>query len=352
MKKKPSLQDIASELGVSKMTVSLALRDHPSISGPTKDKVISAAARIGYKRNLELSNYMAAMRRGRSESAQLPIAYLTTGESPDTWKKSHTQVLYRKGAHEQANAYGYHLDEFWIDAPGMTTARLNKILWNRGIQGVLVHPFNPQADPSLNPCKLDLPWDQFSTVIMSDTLPGTGVNRIIHSHYESMLTTMNTLTEKGYRRIGYCMSSSNDFITNRRWYAAYLVYRRNNTSKKLTEIPPLIAPEITADLLGNWIEKYKLDAFIGASPRILAKAEALGIRLGEDIAYADLDLDLQSELHKNISGIDQNSLHFGHAAVDLVINGILKSTHGISRNSMTIQIEGTWCERGSTPDRS
>ncbi|GHC00417.1 hypothetical protein GCM10007047_15950 [Cerasicoccus arenae] len=345
------MQDIAKLLNVSKMTVSLALRNHPSIPEATRTLVEDKANELGYQRNQELSKYMAAMRRDRSESNKLPIAYITTGETPDTWKKSHTQVLYRKGAHEQADAYGYYLDEFWIDEPGMTAQRLSKILWSRGIHGVLVHPFNRRIDPELAACSLSLDWDQFSTVVMSDTLLRPVLNRVIHAHYESMMTTMNRLVELGYRRIGYCMSEQNDLVTNRRWHAAYLVYLQTHQVSGLAPIPSLVEPEIDQHLLKKWLDKHRIDAFVSASPNILNTVQPLGLKLGQDIAYADLDLDMQSPSHAGISGIDQNSLHFGHAAVDLVINGILKNEHGLPQNPMTMQIEGAWCDRGTTPSK-
>ena len=351
MSKKPSLQDIAEPLNVSKMTVSLALRNHPSIPQATRERVLAKAKELGYQRNQELSKYMTALRRSRAESSKLPIAYLTTGETPDTWKKSHTQVLYRQGAHEQAEAYGYYLDEFWIDEPGMTAERLSDILWNRGIHGVLVHPFNRKMERQPTSDSLRLDWDQFSTVVMSDTLMRPLLNRVIHDHYESMMMTMNHLVKLGYRRIGYCMSEQNDLVTNRRWQAAYRVYRNNAPVKGLAKIQPLIADDLNSDLLGQWLHKYKIDAFISAATNIHEMVQPLKLILGQDIAYADLDLDMHSQRHNGISGIDQNSLHFGHAAVDLVINGIMKNEHGIPPIPMAMQIEGTWCDRGSTPPK-
>ncbi|MEJ2194142.1 MAG: LacI family DNA-binding transcriptional regulator [Ignavibacteriaceae bacterium] len=48
------LEDLANKLGVSKVTVSKALRDHPDISPATKLKVKNLAEKLGY-----LPNYMA-----------------------------------------------------------------------------------------------------------------------------------------------------------------------------------------------------------------------------------------------------------------------------------------------------
>lgn len=51
MKKKVTLRDVAAKLGLSAMTVSLALRDHPRISGETKERIRAAMDKLGYRPN-------------------------------------------------------------------------------------------------------------------------------------------------------------------------------------------------------------------------------------------------------------------------------------------------------------
>src|SRR5215207_11298914 len=46
-----TLADIARELGVSKMTVSRAINDHPSINADTRERVLEVARRLNYKPN-------------------------------------------------------------------------------------------------------------------------------------------------------------------------------------------------------------------------------------------------------------------------------------------------------------
>ncbi len=52
MKKNITLQDIADELGLTKVSISKALRDHPDISSETRIKVKEVAKRLGYRPNL------------------------------------------------------------------------------------------------------------------------------------------------------------------------------------------------------------------------------------------------------------------------------------------------------------
>ena len=51
MKKKVTLRDIGKRLGLSAMTVSLALRDHPRIPESTRERVHAAIRELDYKPN-------------------------------------------------------------------------------------------------------------------------------------------------------------------------------------------------------------------------------------------------------------------------------------------------------------
>ena len=50
--KSVTLQDIADELGLTKVSISKALRDHPDISEETREKVKKMAKKLGYRPNL------------------------------------------------------------------------------------------------------------------------------------------------------------------------------------------------------------------------------------------------------------------------------------------------------------
>src|SRR5215211_7651893 len=51
LKKKVTIRDVAAKLGLSAMTVSLALRDHPRISLETKQRIRAAMDKLGYRPN-------------------------------------------------------------------------------------------------------------------------------------------------------------------------------------------------------------------------------------------------------------------------------------------------------------
>ncbi|MDQ8193919.1 LacI family DNA-binding transcriptional regulator [Coraliomargarita sp. SDUM461004] len=341
-----SLQKIANELGVSKMTVSLALRKHPKIPEATRIKIAEKAKEMGYLPNPDVSKLMTAIRQRNTNDPGLPLAYLTTGNQRDDWKQSATELKYWEGAKEQAKAYGYYIETFWLSEPGMTEQRMSKILWNRGIQGIILHPFSGALTRTCKHQPLEMMWERFITVAMSDTLMNPILNRVIHDHYTSILLAMKSLTEKGYSRIGLCMTEDMDLRVNQRWQAGFRVYRANHP---IARIAPLISNQLNARSIKQWVQEKKLDAIIGASYRMPHYLNAIGMQIGADIAYADLDLNIQSSEYANISGIEQNSKMLGIAAVDLLMSGIHRNERGIPEIPLTIQVEGSWQDRGSTP---
>src|SRR5947209_996610 len=59
----PVMADVARVAGVSHMTVSRVLNDHPSVRGETRERVLRAVESLGYRRN-EAARALASRRSG------------------------------------------------------------------------------------------------------------------------------------------------------------------------------------------------------------------------------------------------------------------------------------------------
>ncbi|MCC5846458.1 MAG: LacI family DNA-binding transcriptional regulator [Verrucomicrobia bacterium] len=121
-----SMKDIALQAGVTRTTVSLALRDHPRISEATRHRIQVLARNAGYRPDAEMSRVMTSLRRG--DRAPQTLAWVTD-HSPCP--------RLRAALYEAAEALGYHLDLIRVDAPPILPARLADILTHRGISGIL-----------------------------------------------------------------------------------------------------------------------------------------------------------------------------------------------------------------------
>ena len=69
-----TLRDLAKHLGLGKSTVQRALSGHPSIKPVTRQKVIAAATKMGYRPDPFFSIVGSQKRKSRSNG--LPVAYL------------------------------------------------------------------------------------------------------------------------------------------------------------------------------------------------------------------------------------------------------------------------------------
>jgi len=163
---KVTLREIAEEAGVSRMAVSLSLRGKSGVSEKTRAKVRKAAEKLGYQPDPEVGKLMARIRAGTHAEIESTLALLTSGPSPDTWKKYVTERKYVEGCRNQAKKYGYLVEEFWLNDPELSNERLSKIIWSRGIEGVIIAPIQGRLG-DVDSRSLDFDFDLFSAVEIS-----------------------------------------------------------------------------------------------------------------------------------------------------------------------------------------
>ncbi len=346
----PSLQTIADAVGVTKMTVSLALRDHPRITVATRNRIKREAAAQGYKPNPEVARFLSAIRKAKPGGNGLPLACITTGPAPELWRQqSPTENAYWHGASERAKLYGYYVEEFWLEEPRMSARRLSDILWNRGINGVIIPPVLRVFSEANREVRIELKWDRFCAVTIGDPLTSPELNRVVHDHYTSMVTALARLMQLGYRRIGLCLPEHMDLTVNQRWQAGYRVFRANHAVER---IDPFIRPTLVAEELRRWISENRIDAVLCAGHHMPQFFRESGINLGVDVGYADLDLYPKSPEYRGISGIMQNSEMLGMAAVDMIVGGLQRNQLGVPEVPFVTQVRGSWVDGKTTPPAS
>ena len=112
MKKPPkkvvSLGDIATAAGVSRMTVSFALRNRPEVSEKTRSKITRIARKLGYVPDARLALRMQQVRDTKTRE-RLPIAWLDLNGEKGVWRTEKSSAPYLLGAREQCEALGYEL---------------------------------------------------------------------------------------------------------------------------------------------------------------------------------------------------------------------------------------------------
>ncbi len=273
---------------------------------------------------------MNELRKSRKKRFVEKIAYLTNWNTEDEWRKSPNEVHFYEGARRRAEDLGYEIEPIWAREPGMTKARLSKILYNRGIRGVVIAPL-------LRPLgHFTLDWAHLAASTISYTIFKPSLHRCSHSHFSGMLTTLRNLKHKGYDRIGLAYLADSDQRVNHGWQGAYLHHYYNRPPDQRLE--PLLISRWDQSQFMEWFERNKPEVVVSNYEDPLRYLQKAGFRVPHDVGYANLDLVPGT----NYSGIDQLPDNIGAVAIDLVAQQLQNNEFGLPAHALTVQVDGLW----------
>ncbi|WP_157837023.1 LacI family DNA-binding transcriptional regulator [Geminisphaera colitermitum] len=338
-KSKPvPLRVIAAQANVTRMTVSLALRGHPSIPPRTRKRITDIAQKLGYQPNPEMSGLMARLRTVTRTRNEVTLALVTDL----SWERFPTYRDYFDGAKRQAEQLGYSLAEFNLNREHMSEKRLSQILWSRGIEGVLIFPllFEPGE------FRLQLDWEKFSAATIAFSVAKPQIHRSSSHHTQVVQEAFRRLHGLGYRRIGLALPAHHDARTGHHWRAGFLCAQHLLTAKGAQPVPPLITPRWDFETFSSWFHEYKPDAVLGIDRPVTDWIERCGARVPDDVGYASIDLTVA--VGNDVSGMNQNSVEIGAAALDLVVSGVRQHERGVPKHPKIVMIEGFWQAGGTT----
>jgi DNA-binding LacI/PurR family transcriptional regulator len=340
-----TLRDIAEKLGISRMTVSLALRDAPHVAQATKRKVLVLSRKLGFSPDPKVAKLMSDLAHLRRAPAyQGELAILTSLESEYAWKESyHFSGCYR-GAEKRALELGYRLTPFWTRDPQFDKKRLSSILYARGIRGIIIAPLSVEVAGVTNSV-LDLDWKRFCLVHLGATLLRPELNLVRHNHFHGMRHSLDQLESHGYRRIGFAIVESGDILSSRLWTAAYLHWR--NRRGMDAALPGFVYPwgVFPEDRFCDWIRDHQIDAVVTMKGDLYPAIKRIQKSLSRHVGFSVLD---QPGDKSSFSGIDQNAAELGRVAVDQLVHAMNHNLTGLPKHPLQTLIQGRWHEAAST----
>ena len=116
--------------------------------------------------------------------------------------------------------------------------------------------------------------------------------------------------------------------------------------------PPLIMANPNAKDFGRWLDRHAPDVIISVDGCGLKLLQERRLKIPAQIGYCTLDVDGESTLLPGVSGINQNSLRLGAAAVDLLVAAIQRGQRGVPEHPVRTQVEGMWVAGASTLRRA
>lgn len=325
---RPSLNDIALKLGISKMTVSRALRGGKHVAAALKEKIVQTASELGYQPDPEIAKLMTHMRRTRLVASPLTLAFVWAERSSQEIEHSSWSQQLLLGAHQQAAKLGFQLEEFHLAARGMTARRLSAILEARGIPGFILSPLVSRSRGHVS-----MAWEKFCSVVIGLGYARPQLHRVHHHHFLGMMTALRMLKKQGYKRIGfYCGSTINERMF-RAWSASFLAHH------------PLAQPGALLALRKSPSRNDFLQWLCTANPDVVIDGGHLVkdwlSTLPPSRQPDHVSLGWRADVPE-VPGIDQQADVLGAAAVDLLVTQYQQNERGIPASPRIVMTEGVW----------
>lgn len=345
----PSLRRIADVVGVSKSTVSLALRNDRSISAATREKIHAAAQKMGYKQNPLVAALMTQKRTGHAAEHAPVIAFIDYYGAPADPRREKAGVTLGKEAveHLQHTAdlmekatreMGYQLDYLRARDVGMTPERLAEIVAARSVQGIIF----------LRPEGIAEPWqDMWSQQCVVELGGGSLVHHQVRLNgLATMRRLIRELVARGYRRPGLAMQGSNDDF-GRFNRLAFMEYYERMPSRQ--RVKPLLPVVWNREVFLHWWKSEKPDVVVSSDLAPLHWLRETGLDVPGEVGFACRDL--LPRQRAEAAGMDGRQDLRVQAAVR-VLDGMLRhNERGLPEVPLSTTLCGQWVDGPSVRDR-
>lgn len=321
----PTLRTLAKELGLSRTTLSDALRGSPRVKAETVERVRAAAKAAGYERNPLTGAVMSQLRRSRGQQFRGVLAVLEIADANPTAMAARYNDSLMAGISARANDLGFKVERFVLGAQGLTLQRLDTVLHTRGIQGLILLPAVGFPDLS------ELSWSRYTAVYADYFIDHPPLHCVCSDHYRSMIALLHELHARGYRRPGLFMEISLDERLQFRWEGAFLALQKYLPD--ITVVPALQLREINRESFQAWFRKYNPDVVLGHFPEAMDWMKACGAKLPKTHAFVCLN---SLRTSGDCATLDFQTPLLGGRACELVIGQLLHNEFGVpSQQSLT-----------------
>lgn len=335
MERVTTSRELAELAGVSHMTVSRVFRNDARVSEATRQKVLKTAREYGYRPNALVSLAMRARQKETPKQITGTLAWVHSNLTESSWRKAPHLMGVFQGAKKRAYELGFKLDEFWTREKGMTQRRLSDIMLNRGIRGAVIAP----PPGVMKHMRLD--WKEFAVSTFNHDGWRPLLHRVSIDSTHRISETWRQLIKLGYRRIGFAMPYHSDRVTDHAFTGRFLVAQQQVKAKERIPILAYMKHELrmSEKEFKQWLNKYKPDALIAQHFETVQMVEEVGWKVPDDMGVAHLNIGPDVP---DWSGMVLNQFSIGRAAVDLVVNQLVRNEFGIPEEPREVVLRAKW----------
>lgn len=342
----PTIKDVARIAGVHFTTVSMALRGHPSIPPSTRERIIAAASRIGYKRNLVFAA-LTNQRRSAGASYYTPrVAYIANRTEEQGFLKLAHYRLMVDGARREAEALGYSLDLLYVGEGQHNSESLYAYLKEHSISGIIIGAFEP-GGPNLS-----LDWSEFCTVKIDSRQIAPSCSYISTDQLAGVHEAFFKLRERGYTRIGLAIGVDDEETTDDMHLSGWHLEQFRIAASD--RVPALLFPrgareKVASALLRNYLTEHRVDALLCNWANVRTLITQAGFSCPEQVACAGLCI---SKPTPGLAGIVSNMDLVGQRVMSLLASLLRSEQRGSSECVTNTRVKGNWHDGSSAPLKS
>lgn len=335
--RRTTIKDIAEVLGLNPSTVSRALKNNPHIADATRKLVEAEARRLGYREDPALKSLVSyRWHPGRRAN---PTTMALILDQPGIEGEKFGEGAAIKAADVQAELMGYTLERYYVcDYP--TPSALSRMLYSRGIQGVVIGRTINAYDPDA----FLHDWNAFCAVAVNTGVTAFPCHSVLPNHMNAVLRLWRTLIRNGCRRIGAVLSQ--DLLLR--------VHLQEIGAVSCGLLDPMVQdpipicfsdPGSETEKIQSWFYTHRPEVVIGRVAALKAMRDG-GIRVPDDVLFVALDLD--DTLTGKIAGFGFPKTIFSEALV-LLDSLIRLNRSGIPEVRQVLLISPPWLPGETLP---
>lgn len=342
-----SMNDVAKACGVSKNTVSLALRDSPSISPKTKSKILKAAKNLGYEKNMTFSKFMSEIKKHGANKYRETIALINANKNPNAFKEHPTIPCYVEGIRKAAKREGFAINEFWLYDKDLNGRKLARIMKQRGIRGGVITGL---MDTNLLPQSYKEVWSSFKFVITGVRTYNPTLNFTIADHFLIAYKATLKALEYGYDRPALVLERRIDDLIEGRFTGGFL--RAQLQMPKENRIEPFFdVKEANEDIevFKKWFKKNKPNAIICLYNSVEKWVDDMGLKVPQDLGL----IQLERRTHQGKwAGMNQRNDIAGEEAIERLSQILYSPNPDFNINITASLISPEWVESETILNRN